>query len=83
MCELFSQINKNRLKIYPIRSNRKHCFFQSPNEIPVLEKIRAGEQNREGSVSGFGTDLSGKRKSPTVGFDYIKSSAAENTDGQL
>lgn len=58
-------------------------FFQSPHEIPVLEKIRARERCREGSVAGFGTDLSGRRESATVGFDYMSITAAETMDGQL
>lgn len=38
---------------------------------------------REGSVSGFGADLCGERKSAAVGFDYMKSTTPESTAGQL
>lgn len=56
-------------------------IFQSPNEIPALEKI--GEWSREGSVSVFGADFSGERKPAAIGFDYVRSTAAESTASQI
>lgn len=34
-------------------------------------------------VSVFGADFSGERKPAAIGFDYVKSAAAESTPGQI